>query len=134
MSDESADMIKRVEGLTGPDDPLDFAIRQAFDPNSIYPCPQYTASVDAVISLIGEKMPGWEWLVRANPSGRRYDPVPGDPDHFFEERDAGLFMGNVHVRTALFEQPEETFPGYAPTPALALLLAFLRAWSAKSDG
>lgn len=44
--------------------------------------PNYTGSVDAVLALIAEKLPGWQWLVHSPRSGLSFgaslqDPAPG---------------------------------------------------------
>lgn len=111
-----ADIIKRVEGATGPDTKLDVAILRSLADGvdaSITYLP-ITASVDVVIYLIGEKMPGWGWRVehaqdRVRAVGTMMGPTKNDKEWSHHEH------------------------GAAPTPAIALLLAFLRAWEAKGD-
>lgn len=113
-----ADIIKKVEKATGGQDPaLDYAILRHLaggdDANVIYR--PLTVAVDAVLSLIEEKMPGHRWLVRSD-----------------EER--GAFANLVPFGCRYEGEGIDHFPVYAPAPALALLLAFLRAWEAKSNG
>lgn len=113
-----ADLIKRVETATGPDRDIDEETWcVVFAPDAVVvdfgiKFPAYTASVDAVIGLIGEKMgvDEAEWFV-----ARDIDkPV----------------RAGVRGHTSM---PFDYGIGLAPTPALALLLAFLRAWEQR-DG
>jgi len=127
-----AELIKRVEGLTGADGGIDSQIewtlsewknigsfwrehkvtgeRKRFHYRT---SPAYTASVDAVIQLIGEKMGTTEaeWHVgRPTVDGPYYAALRGH---------TSAPIDGVH--------------GEALTPALALLLAFLRAWEARGE-
>lgn len=111
-----AELIKRVEGLTGADREVDAAVLKAmgytydrfgrswWDRNVPIENDKLTASVDAVIQLIGEKMPV-EWEIRGSK----------------DESVAYLYAESV------------ASGGNAPTPALALLIAFLRAWEARGE-
>lgn len=68
--------------------------------------PPLTASVDAAIALVERTLPGWRWVVR-----RAYPEDDGRPLHvsYVEQVDG------------------ENFGAIAPTPALAILAALLRA-------
>lgn len=113
-----ADLIKRVEAATGADGALDLEVHMAVAPyryplgwswkEGVRPL-HLTASVDAVISLINEKMPGACFEV-----GRRADGI-----------DACVYMDGEYADAGL---------AHGATPALALLLAFLRAWEQRGDG
>lgn len=116
-----SDLITRVESATGPDREIDAAVAEvvlgwrpyqvadfisstawfAKDGERTVEVPLYTASIDAVEALIRREMPAFSIVV----SGPRSD---------------GRFWGEVGR-------------GYAEaaTPALALLLAFLRAVEAR---
>jgi len=109
---ELAELIKRVEGLTGADQEVDEAILRhiAGGPDANVKYMPVTASVDAVIQLIGEKLPGWK----------------GSVDFGWAPREAATLFCPGSA-TADFSVHGAT------TPALALLLAFLRAWEARGE-
>jgi hypothetical protein len=71
--------------------------------------PEYTASLDAVVTLIEQALPGWEWL-RQTPGVMTVYRVPSDPKEWA-----------VHI------------DGVHSVPALALLLAFLKAKERQAD-
>lgn len=115
-------LLERVEGATGPDRDLDSMIwcEVANNTGIVFPdekpgAPKiadhikpYTSSLDAVLALVEEKLPGWRPGIiregRAEWSAFIFSPKATDPkDHF------------------------------APTPALALLKALLTALEA-GDG
>lgn len=100
------DLIARVEACTGPDRELDAAIAAllaptddpsyaAFENGRDYP-DLYTSSLDAVLALVTEKLPGWHKKL--------------------EEREPLVWIASIG-----------RFQAEAITPALALLLALLRA-------
>lgn len=120
-----ADLIARVEAATGPDREIDAmvarvvcdwdvfsvpdliggTVRLARDGARTFEVPRWSASIDAVVELIRREMPGAEWSISA---------------------------------TGLAEIAAAYVPGCrcgwtAPTPALALLLAFLRAMQARQE-
>lgn len=109
---ELAELIKRVEGLTGPNPDFDVSILRHLaggpDANVIYA--PITASVDAVIQLIGE-MSSWRWELLGGGGDPAYARIEGG-------------HGDTWIELADAE---------CPTPALALLLAFLRAWEARGE-
>lgn len=136
-----ADLIKRVEGAQGPDREIDrlimpiagYVLEQRLRDKKAWwyratttarlsdelfapygGIPRYTASVDAVISLIGEKIgtDEAEWYV-------------GRPSV------DGLYRAGVRGHTGGLT---DDVTGEAPAPALALLLAFLRAWEQRGNG
>lgn len=140
-----ADLIARVEGASGPDRELDVALADALHPNvtlmplssnpeewvvkigdkwvptTRYPrgymttgdryVQAYTSSLDAALGLVERVLPGWRWMVR-----RVYPEHDGRTQHvaYVESVD----YGDYHAATA-------------PTPALALILAMLRAKEAS---
>lgn len=77
---------------------------------SARPAPEYTASVDAALALVGRVMPGWELLI---------SDEGDEPDKWVAS------MGPRHTFTS--------YEGVGPTPALALLAALLRAKIAETD-
>lgn len=101
-------LIARVEKCTGPDREIDQQVWQMFDtPNPIWH-DRYTASLDAVVALVEWEFPehSCPWTVRQALGGRQYyADIEGGEDFYCE--------------------------AYASTPALALLLAFLRAKAAS---
>jgi len=62
-------LLARVVAATGPDAHIDLALHKRFPlpwlrqrgRNRIESAPQYTASVDAALSLVGRELPGWIW-------------------------------------------------------------------------
>lgn len=72
---EIEELIARVEGASGPDQEIDAAIACIFAPSyrELLPhwspeqrqmmIPAYTSSLDAIVALIEEKLPGWMWRV-----------------------------------------------------------------------
>jgi hypothetical protein len=52
-------LIERVRGLTGPDREVDAVVFEFFGGLSWVVPPAYTASLDAVVSLIERELPGW---------------------------------------------------------------------------
>ena len=116
-------LAKRVEGARGADSTLDVAVWCAVkegwevaerDADSVQ-CvglprwtrlpPDYTASVDAVLELIAEVLPGWLAFLSQQPDGWSAEVTEG------------------------FGQAG----GYGPTPALALLAATLRALAQQTE-
>jgi hypothetical protein len=75
--------------------------------------PPLTASVDAVLSLVGERLPGRFWAVSS-------------PDSL---RDVGHYQAEIAEGSMAFD----CFTATAPTPALALLSALLSALAAGAD-
>lgn len=101
----------KVEAATGPDRSIDFDIELHVHPTGSMPCPHYTASVDAVIGLIGEKS-NWHWVLHGGENEPAHTIIDGG-------------FGDTWIELAAVD---------APTPALSLLLAFLRAWEQRGDG
>lgn len=119
------ELIKRVEGGTGWDSRLDGDIMRAFgftwrgmdywhaDNTRIWKgetC--FTAKIDAGVSLIEQKLPGWFWRVG-------YGSHAGPWAH----------LNRVHPDSCL---PEDEATSYAKTPPRALLAACLRAIQAQA--
>lgn len=138
---ELADLIKKVEELTSPDRDIDAAVGRCVgmevrDFRGFYRVKgeggwvvlaDYTTSVDAVIQLIGEKLPGWavslyrepfvapRWTASVTSPGAQWDEAPGQ---------GGIERSLISGVRGMGVQKS--------TPALALLLAFLRAWETSA--
>jgi hypothetical protein len=107
------DLITRLEGLTEPSHSVDRAIWRRFSTASSSHA--YTASVDAVLELIERELPDRSydivrhpapaWLREENPKATSWFAVRLDPASF-----PGSYLTADH-----------------PLPAVALLIAFLRA-------
>lgn len=67
---------------------------------------KYTTSLDAIVALIGEKLPGWKWSVGTSVGGTCFGCVEDD------DQDAEDELG---------------FDSWASTPALSLCIALLSA-------
>lgn len=113
-------LIEKLSAATGPDRDIDGALVEVFathpplwkrkrgstsewgndHPLSSWDAPRYTASLDAALALVEKKLPGWDWEVHNNGLARLLSPE-----------------GN-------------SIYANAPTPALALCLALLRALQA----
>ncbi len=133
----STELIERVSAATGPDREIDWAVLQLcgwrkevreYDVDTVI-CraavivkpdgttfdwkhenePKPTKSLDAVVALVERELSGWDWGVETTMCG-------GD----------NCYAGYVAQKMRI--GPE----AYGKTPALALLLAFLRAKSALS--
>lgn len=76
--------------------------------------PAYTASVDAVIALAERVLPGWYWGITQGDDGE----------------DATEFQGNVWPSIQPYPAELEQY-GYHKFPAIALLIALLRAKEAS---
>lgn len=133
---DTLSIIAKLESATGPDRELDGMIWKVVDPSEFdrqcsfrgmkyaghvhtkaekaahiaraagYYSPAYTASLDAALALVGEKLPGWSVVLRIEHSEKFANLwAPGtDPNG-----------GGV------------CFQSYAATPPLAVLLALFRA-------
>lgn len=110
MTDIGA-LVKRVEAATGPDAFLDAHIRAALDMPATLPvtteCPNYTASIDAALSLVERVLPGYG---------------------------LELYWGTVGAAACLAS--DATYSQHwsgsrCPTPALAILGALLTALKSK---
>lgn len=75
---------------------------------------RYTTSLDAIVALVEEKLPGHHWSV----SRQCEYPALAGRDHRF-----AAFVGN-------YGTPKRA---EGPTPALALCIALLRAMEARND-
>ena len=129
MSDLS-NLIERVSAATGPDREIDGLVCKLADPTEWQRCRRraaepsgapeaavereapfyakyYTSSLDAVVSLVERELPGWDWDVGFHHAG---------PFAYANLEPGGTLAPAVGI-----------FSGEAKTPAIALLLAFLRA-------
>lgn len=116
-SGELRALIERVERATGPDREIEFevgiqmcgfercSVQESDGPcNEVHEAGYYTSSLDAVVALVERELPGWDWGCETTICG-------GD------NRYSGYVAQKMRIG------PE----AYGKTPALALLLAFLRA-------
>lgn len=123
------DLIAKVEGLRGPNREVDFWLTvRVFAPCDYTDAElqadidlvgiegmaieaPYTASIDAAVALVEKVLPGWMWgLTQGSPA----------------EDDGREFQGNIWPGEQPFPSDMEVF-AYHPVPALALILALLRA-------
>lgn len=102
-------LLERVEGAASPDRDLDDTIARAmgYDPVPGW-APHYTSSLDAVLALVEEKLPGWHVAIMGA---------------------GATWQADVHPLSGSFTLSR----GHSVTPALALLKAFLTALEA-GDG
>ena len=111
------DLIERLEKATGPDREIDTAIEELFDPSfrdsTLRQATRYTASLDAAVALVEKMLPGWACGFDA---GSKTSIAFVDP-HDFADR----FLG-------------ARYTAQAATPAIALLIALLRALSNRERG
>lgn len=109
---------------------LDWAVDVATRHTSVWrtEVPRYTTSLDAVVSLIEQKLPGWSWDVGKVPP---FALASDDPEW------TGSLMGNEREVTYGHGEPPEmafdTYNGHASSGARALLAACLRALSALEN-
>jgi hypothetical protein len=82
---------------------------------SAYSAPQYTASLDAALSLVERVLPGWDWSVHSH---RHTEPSHWDAWAGVRAPPKGIVSGILYEAN-----------GY--TPALALLAALLKATEEK---
>lgn len=131
-----SDLLARVEAATGPDRELDdsLALASGWHPPGVDPrlfsnpdthrlyahhAPAFTASLDAALALCERVLPGWRWTLDSE-SNREGVPR-GKPG-------ASVYI-DQYDPDAPFHSAE------APTPALALLAAMLKALDAQAkDG
>lgn len=78
--------------------------------------PKYTSSIDAAVSLAERVLPGWFWGITQGSDGN----------------DSYEFQGNVWPGVTPFPAGLERF-GYHRSPAIALVLAILRALQQKGS-
>ena len=96
------DLLEKIAGATGADAALDRLIADRLEPGTPPEAvPDYTASVDSCLALIGRVLPGWAWHVGFGPRGI--------------------------LPYATLHDEEERFEAVAPTVPLALLAALLKA-------
>jgi hypothetical protein len=85
---------------------LSSAVRGEFISETSRPASHYTASLDAITTLIERELPEVQWLCRPDKEGG---------------------FGNLYRR----RNPDRSWPCFAFTPALALCAAFCRAMADK---
>lgn len=118
-------LIDRLSKLEGPDREVDAEIAlqngwQVFPgdnwigPEAKIVVPDYTASVDAAIALAEKVLPGWYWGITQGDDGE----------------DAMEFQGNIWPSIQPYPAELEQY-GYHKFPAIALLIAILRAKEAE---
>lgn len=112
MSEQLADLLARVKAANGPDRKIDFAVEEIesiiINPHLV---PNYTASIDACVSLVERVLPGWIWQI--NSPATKADAAYA----WIAER---LADGS-------------TFSSLGDTPCFALLAAILSALLAKDQ-
>ncbi len=102
MRTEFEDLLRRISEATGADAELDRLIAARLEqPNTPDPVPDYTASVDSCLGLIGRVLPGWHWHIGFGPRG--------------------IFP------YATLQDGEDIFEALAPTVPLALLQVAVQA-------
>ncbi len=102
MTTEIEDLLRRISEATGADAELDRLIAARLErPDPPDPVPDYTASVDSCLGLIGRVLPGWHWHIGFGPRG--------------------IFP------YATLQDGEDLFEALAPTVPLALLQAAVKA-------
>jgi len=128
-----SDLIARLEALTGPDMEVDWDIGlnvggmksvrtfgmagnwfdRCVDETSLsVSMPDYTASIDAAVALCERVLPGWRWGITQG------------------TEDDDEVQGNVWPETTPFTAYLDSY-GYHANPAIALLIAILKALDAK---
>ena len=122
-SKELIDLAERCEKATGPDSELDLLIRDTVFQPCINPGAEYTASLDAAMTLVPK---GWALSLRETTDGDRRDHS-GDPlaawtAALIEHKNTGYKV----------DQRGCWRRGFAATPALALCAAALRARATQS--
>ena len=106
MTTEIEDLLRRIPEATGADVELDRLIAARLEgPDRPDPVPDYTASVDSCLGLIGRFLPGWHWHIGFGPRG--------------------IFP------YATLQDGEDLFEAIAPTVPLALLQAAVQAGRAN---
>lgn len=117
-----ANLIERVEKLTGPDEALDLAIARSLVPDVVClrsvpgsdepePFTRYTASLDAVVALVERVRPGIAWTLGKNVHHGTW---------------------GASLNELVEGEPRSLSWGQSKTPALALLLALLRSMEADN--
>jgi hypothetical protein len=104
------DIAARCEAASGQDSNINGAIGVAVGNHHHR---SYTASIDAITSLIGEKLPNKRWLVR-------------------EDEELGG-LANIITAGVKYVQESDTCHAFAATPALALCAAFCRAMADREE-
>ena len=115
-------LLARVEGAAGADEAMDDDLWAAFgNPNtgSLY---DYTASVDAALALVGRVMLERMWTIGSVETGGYAASVEGP---LKREASTPYGVGEFYR--------EPMWCDHAPTPALALLAALLRAKIAETE-
>ena len=95
MTSKLENLAARLEAATGRDRDLDAAIASTIDtvPEGD-PVPDYTASVDRCIALVGTALPAWHWHVGHGPLGivpyasLSRETSPGSEEHLRVEASA----------------------------------------------
>lgn len=106
MTDTPQDLIKRLEAATGEDRELDAEIARFI--GARHRLPNYTGSVDDAMGLVPE---GTRWDI----SGPHGDSVKADADSYTARLCPLYIYDKRHTE------------GYAPTPALAMTIAAMKA-------
>lgn len=129
----TSDLIAKLEALNGPDREVDHAIAAHFglyNASTIdgphlrrrWNGPELTASLDSAIALVGRVLPGWAWTIMA--------AKPLTTTEAGETVAKGPFTAFVNNSPRRPAEPDAECEGVGTTPAIALLIALLRARSA----
>ncbi|GAA2867013.1 hypothetical protein GGQ99_001348 [Aminobacter niigataensis] len=125
-----ADLIEKLEALAGPDGTVNVDIHRACGQTFVMEywsesdttprenlsmVPRYTASLDAAVALVERVLPSWEWQV-------------GDDAHFGKY--GAVYQSLSEGGAGLSEEDMVS----AATPAIALLIATLKALQENSNG
>lgn len=137
-----ADLITKLESATGPSRELDGEIHNGlhgtqylrstasvtgfFTSETDNGCPSvdhYTASIDAAVALVERVLPGWHWTISNN--NRRFTDQ--------EWKGPWASISSDEFNNDISGHDDDYFDAFAPTPALALVIAALRALSPKEQ-
>lgn len=130
-----AELRERLEKASEPDRETDALLwcsvtGETYEPSSVrvdmkrgeyvqrsWNVPAYTESLDAIVSLIEGKLPGWSWHLQAPDAEKSHLPKQE------------VYSATLSERYPKFGDPL----GFGRNPALALCLAFVKAMEAQSN-
>lgn len=136
------DIRRRLAEATGPDRELDHLIHSVLvEPvgtiirnpkrfGGAFICadvtaPSYTASLDAALALVKEKLPGWSWNI---------SKIAGVPTRTIKDCEARIWLPSYLAELPNAKRwPVESSFTDAATPALAVLSALFAALEASHD-
>lgn len=119
---------EKVERASGPDRELDLSIYALLDPaepslalHKLNRLPAITASIDAALALVEQKLPGWVWQLS------KIDGVPSRAP--LPDCEASVWIPSVRTQKLRVERAN----GQGATPPLAILSALLRALESQEQ-